>query len=159
MLTAIKRFLMIFFAYLAAVSIAAFGASAAILLTDPDNNFDPGFPVFFGFAALFIGIFASVPAALLVCLGEYWPIRSPWYYIAVAVLAGLVLGRVFATEWWLLLVGAALGIVSGGAYWWIAGRRAGVLQAPETARAQKQLLLLLATAAIIIAVLMLVNLR
>ena len=157
--TAIKRFLIIFVAYVVAVVIAGCGASAAILLTDPVNNFDPGFLVFSGIAAIFIGIFTSIPAALMVCFGEYWPVRSPWYYIAVAVLAGLVLGRVFASEWWLPIVGGGLGITSGAAYWAIAGRKAGVLKSPETARAHMQLLLLLATSAIIIAVLMLVYLR
>ena len=159
MFTAIKRFLIIFVGYLLAVVIAAFGASAAIHLTNPAINFDPGFLVFSGFAAMFIGIFASAPAAAVVCFGEYWPVRSWWYYIAVAVLAGLALGQVFATEWWLPIVGGGLGIASGGAYWAVAGRNAGVLKKPETARAQTHLLLLLGMSAIIIAVLMLVYLR
>ena len=152
MISAIKRFLIIVLAYAAAVLIAAVGGAAVILLTDPTGNFDPGFLVFAGIAAIFIGIFTAIPAALLVCLAEYWPIRSLWYYIAVAVVAGLVLGRVFATEWWLPLVGASLGVASGGAYWAIAGRHAGVLKKPETARAQTHLLLLLGTSVIIVAV-------
>ena len=159
MFTAIKRFLIIFTGYVLAVVIAALGASAAIHLSNPVVNFDPSFLVFFGFAALFIGIFASVPAGLAICFGEYWPVRSWWYYMAVAVLAGLALGQVFATEWWLPVVGAVLGIASGGAYWAVAGKNAGILKTSETARAQTHLLLLLGSTAIIIAALMLVYLR
>lgn len=94
-----------------------------------------------GFAGIVIGIFASIPSAVLIMFAEYFRIRSLWYYVAIAVVAGVVLARVFINEPWMLLIGAALGVVCGTTYWAIAGRNAGLLKATANGEAQTQLLL------------------
>ena len=141
---ALKRFLTIVVAYAVTVFVAALGASLAIKMTSLNASESLATFAVFGFACLIIGMFATIPSAVLVMIAEFLKIRSPWYYVTIAIVAGVVLARVFVNETWMLLVGAGLGMVCGATYWVIAGRKAGILKDPENGRAQTQLLLLLA---------------
>ena len=140
---AFKRFLVIVVAYALTVFAAALGGSLAIQLSSIITDESMAFVAVLGFAGIVIGVSASIPSAVLILIAEYFGIRSLWYYAAIAVVAGLVLTRVFIDEPWMLLVGAALGVICGATYWAIAGRKAGSLKTPETIMAQTQLMLLL----------------
>lgn len=158
-MAALKRFLMIIFAYVATVLVAALGASLAIEVISLSPSESLAVFAIFGFACLIIGMFAAIPSAVLVMIAEALRIRSPWYYVAIAVVTGVVLARLMAHETWMVLVGAALGVLCGATFWKIAGRKAGVLKDPENGRAQTGLLLLLAATMIAVAVLMFVFMR
>ncbi len=140
---ALKRFLVIVVAYVLTVFVAALGGSLAIEVTSLTSSESIAFVAIMGFAGIIIGMFATIPSVVLIMIAEYFGIRSLWYYAAIAVVAGVVLARVFVNETWMLLVGAFLGVACGAVYWAIAGRKAGSLKTPENAKAQIQLLLLL----------------
>jgi hypothetical protein len=156
---ALKRFLIIVFAYALTVFVAALGSSLAIEVTTLTSSESMAFVAIMGFAGIIIGMFATIPSAVLIMIAEYFGIRSLWYYAAIAFVAGLVLSRVFVNETWMLLVGAGLGVVCGATYWAIAGRKAGSLKTPENTRAQTQLQLLLGATIVAEAVLLLIFMR
>lgn len=158
-MAALKRFLVIIVAYVATVLVAALGASLAIEVISLSPSESLAVFAIFGFACLIIGMFAAVPSAVLVMIAEALRIRSPWYYVAIAVISGGVLARGIFNQTWMVLVGAALGVLCGATYWMIAGRKAGVLKNPENGRAQTGLLLLLAATIIAVAVLMFAFMR
>ncbi len=140
---ALKRFLVIVVACVLTVFVAALGGSLAIEVTSLTSSESIAFVAIMGFAGIIIGMFATIPSVVLIMIAEYFGIRSLWYYAAIAVVAGVVLARVFVNETWMLLVGAFLGVACGAVYWAIAGRKAGSLKTHENAKAQIQLLLLL----------------
>jgi hypothetical protein len=156
---ALKRFLIIVAAYAITVFVAALGGSLAILAKMLTQSESMAFFPILGFACIIIGLFATIPSAVLIMIAEYFKIRSLWYYAAIAVIVGVVLARVFINEGVMLWVGAGLGVVCGAAYWAIAGRNAGALKTTETMRAQIQLFLLLGATIASIAVLMFVFMR
>jgi hypothetical protein len=156
---ALKRFIVIVVAYVLTVFVAALGGSLAIEATTLISSESMAFVAIMGFAGIIIGMFATIPSVLLIMIAEYFGIRSLWYYAAIAVVAGVVLARVFVNETWMLLVGAGLGVVCGATYWAIAGRKAGILKSFENTKAQTQLLLLLAATIATEAVLLLVFMR
>lgn len=149
---AIKRYLAILAAYLVAVALSALGVGLSVTLSTGDSSL--GFIPIAGFGGIIIGFFAAVPAALVVLLAEHRSIRSIWYYIAFAAVAGMALGQVVGREFWLALLGLALGFAAGAAYWLIAGRNAGILKASEAGRAHTHLLLLLGSTGVIAIVLL-----
>jgi hypothetical protein len=153
---ALKRFLIIVVAYVLTVFVAALGGSLAIHASSSGTM---AFVGILGFAGIIIGMFATIPSVVLIMIAEYFGIRSLWYYAAIAVIAGVVLARVFVNETWMLVVGAALGVVCGAVYWAVAGRNAGSLKSSETTGAQTQLLLLLGATIVTEAVLMLIFMR
>jgi hypothetical protein len=153
---ALKRFLIIVAAYVLTVFVAAMGGSLAIHTTSSQSM---AFVGILAFAGIIIGMFATIPSVMLIMIAEYFGIRSLWYYAAIAVVAGVVLARVFVNETWMLVVGAALGVVCGAVYWAVAGRKAGSLKSSETTGAQTQLLLMLGANIVTEAVLLLVFMR
>jgi hypothetical protein len=156
---ALKRFLVIVVAYALTVFVAALGGSLAIEATTLTSSESMAFVAIMGFAGIIIGMFATIPSVLLIMIAEYFGIRSLWYYAAIAVVAGVVLSRVFVNETWMLLVGAGLGLVCGATYWAIAGRNAGSLKTSGPAAAQTQLLLMLGATIVAEAVLLLIFMR
>jgi hypothetical protein len=158
-MAAFKRFFVIVVAYVITVLVAALGASLAIWAGSLSASESLAIFAIFGFAGLIIGMFAAIPSAVMVMIAESAGIRSPWYYMAVAVISGVVLARVLVDENWLLLVGAALGVACGATFWAIAGRNAGSLKTSENTSAQTQLLLLLAATIVAEAVLLLMVMR
>ena len=156
---ALKRFLTIVIAYLLTVFVAALGASVAIAITTLSQSESLAIFAIFGFACLIMGLFATIPSAVLVMIAEHFAIRSLWYYGVVAVVTGLVLARIFANQTWMYFVTAGLGVACGAVFWAVAGRNAGVLKTPENGRAQIRLLLLLAAAIVAQAVFLLLFMR
>ncbi len=140
---ALKRFLVIVVAYVLTVFVAALGGSVAIEFISLTSSESLAFFAILGFAGIIIGMFATIPSVVLIMIAEYLGIRLFLYYAAIAVVAGVVLALVFVHETWMLLVGAALGVVCGSVYWAIAGRKAGILKTTENSNAQAQLLLML----------------
>jgi hypothetical protein len=153
---ALKRFLIIVAAYVLTVFVAAMGGSLAIYTTSSQSM---AFVGILAFAGIIIGMFATIPSVMLIMIAEYFGIRSLWYYAAIAVIAGVVLARVFVNETWMLAVGAGLGLACGAVYWVIAGRNAGVLKALDATRPQTHLLLLLAATIAVQSALMLTFMR
>ena len=156
---ALKRFVTIVFAYAVTVFVAALGASLAIEMTSLSPSESLAIFAIFGFACLIIGMFAAIPSAVLVLIAEFLKIRSPFYYVTIAVVAGVIFARVLINQTWMLFVGAGLGVVCGAIYWMIAGRKAGILKHSENGTAHRQLMLLLAAVIAAEAVLFLVFMR
>jgi hypothetical protein len=150
-LTAIKRYLIILIAYLLAVAVTALGVGVLMVLPGSTSSFLRFLPLC-ALVFMIVSIFASAPVAVVIGIGEWRSFSKLWYYAGAGVLAGLVLGGVFRIQWWFPIAGVMLGALAGSVYWAVAGRSAGVLKTPETARAQTYLLLLLGTSIIIILV-------
>jgi hypothetical protein len=147
--TAIKRYLIILVAYLLAVAVTSLGVGVVMLFIDHSRTPFLPFLQLCGFVFAFVSILASAPAAVVVGVGEWRAWTALWFYACVGVLTGLVLGSLFRIEMWFPIAGVVLGAVAGSVYWAVAGRNAGVLKTPETARAQTHLLLLLGTSVVI----------
>jgi hypothetical protein len=151
LLISLKRYGVILVAYFLTVLVAAFGA---ILVIGGTSTLS-----IFGLAVILIGILSFVPSTVTILLAESFRIRSVWYYLAIAVTTGAILSRIIEPAWWMSLRGAIVGVFSGSLFWAVAGRHAGILKAPPTAQAQKQLLLLLGGSALVVAGLMLFHMR
>ncbi len=158
-MTALKRFLVVVVAYVLTAFVGALGGSFFIQISSNSGDVGMAFVAVLGFAGIFIGIFATIPSVIMIMIAEYFRVRTVWYYVAIAVIAGLLLSRFFSTDWWMALAGVAMGVISGSVYWAIAGRKAGILKTPETVRAQIQLLLLLGATIVVEAVLLLIFMR
>jgi hypothetical protein len=78
--------------------------------------------------AIFIALFASAPAGVVIALGEVFTWRNPVLYAATGSMIGLALGVVFSPPRWLPIFGLCFGPVSGLIYWGIAGRTAGLAE-------------------------------
>ena len=81
------------------------------------------------FIAFMIVWFAACPAAFTVLLGEWRGWRMCWPYSISGSLIGFVLGSLFQPPAFFPWLGLGFGLVSGGIYWAIAGRRAGLAEA------------------------------
>lgn len=137
-----RRLGVILLGYLAACYVAALTLQMILFLTsdDPWSEFYETWPGLFlsaGFIAPFIGLFAGVPAAFAVAIGEQASRRDWFYYTACGLGSGaLILGfftlkagidptgrdgvdLVFAS---IMLIG---GTAAGITYWAVAGRNAG----------------------------------
>jgi hypothetical protein len=129
MTSALLRTVSIIVAYLLA-SLAAGYAVHLALLTEPTGNLGQdataGGMTFGLMVTVFVIIFASVPASLVVSLGEFKSWRMWWYYAIAGSLIGLALGTMFAPPTWFPWLGLGFGPVSGLIYWAIAGRNAGL---------------------------------
>jgi hypothetical protein len=144
--SAIKRYFIILVAYFLSVVVTAFGVGVVTFAFESGNSILPFLPLC-AFAGIIICVFASVPAAVVVGIGEWRAWTALWFYAGFGVLAGLVLGALFKGPivWLYPIAGVGLGALAGTVYWAVAGRNAGFLRRPETARAQTYLLLLLVT--------------
>jgi hypothetical protein len=156
--TAYKRYLVIFCAFLISAAVVSLGIGLAVQFIDTAKPFLPFLP-YCALVGTGICIFASAPAAVVVGIGEWRALSKLWYYAGAGVLAGLVLGGVFRLQWWFPIAGVLFGALAGTIFWAVAGRNAGVLKTPETAKAQTHLLLLLGSSVVIIVALILVFLR
>jgi hypothetical protein len=89
----------------------------------------------------FIAILATIPAIVLVAVGEFRSVRSIFYYaiggsiigmglplIAVSKFLDLPEPVTMAIESWYSALGFVLGYIVGVIYWFIAGRNAGLRQ-------------------------------
>jgi hypothetical protein len=97
-----------------------------------------------GLASLLAALYAFVPTAVVIVIGEVRGLRSPAFYStagAVSAIAawGLLLGRIFPPtpsfvlapgQSLLLFIVSAAGLVGGSIYWRIAGRTAGAWHTP-----------------------------
>jgi hypothetical protein len=84
-----------------------------------------GGPPFGLLISFFVAWFASFPAALTVCVGEWFFWRRPWPYGVAGSLIGLALGAAFQPPSFFPQLGLGLGIFSGLVFWALAGRQAG----------------------------------
>jgi hypothetical protein len=158
--TAIKRYLIILVAYFLSVAVTAVGVGVVTRVVEPNNSFLQFLPLC-ALVFMIVSIFVSLPATVLVGIGEWRAWTALWFYAGFGVLAGLVLGVLFKghVAWLYPIAGVFLGALAGSVYWAVAGRHAGVLKVAETARAQTHLLLLLGSSVVIIALLFLVFTR
>lgn len=129
MTNALLRTASIIAAYLLA-SLAAGYAVHVALLAEPTGHLGQdataGGLTFGLMVTVFVIIFASVPASLVISLGEFKSWRMWWYYAIAGSLIGLGLGAMFAPPSWFPWLGLGFGPVSGLIYWGIAGRKAGL---------------------------------
>jgi hypothetical protein len=108
----------------------------------------------FGFGVVIsymIAIFAALPAAATIAVGEYRRWHMWWYYAIAGSLTGLVLGSIFQPPSFFPWLGVSFGVVSGGIYWLLAGRVAGL----EESRARLIVVWVMALIAAILSVLIL----
>jgi hypothetical protein len=76
---------------------------------------------------LFIAMYAALPAAVTVLIGETTPNRNKFYYSVAGCLIGGAL-PVFVEMMTLVPIGLIFGPVAGLIYWRVAGRNAGLWQ-------------------------------
>ena len=76
-----------------------------------------------------VGALAAVPALIAIVLAELFRWRSVFFYLAVGGGLGLLATPLHGTDGGQLLLPAA-GFVGGFAYWFVAGRLAGVAASP-----------------------------
>jgi hypothetical protein len=77
-----------------------------------------------------VGALAAVPALIAIVLAELFRWRSVFFYLAVGGGLGLLASPLGGADGSPVLLLAA-GFVGGFAYWFVAGRLAGVAAAPE----------------------------
>jgi hypothetical protein len=129
MANALLRLAYILLAYFLASLAAGYAVYGALLIAPSDG---PGQEasnagMTFGLmVTLFVAIFASVPASLVIALGEFKTWRMWWYYAIAGALIGFGLGTMFAPPDWFPMLGLCFGPVSGLIFWGIAGRQAGL---------------------------------
>jgi hypothetical protein len=129
MTDALLRFIKILVAYGLAALAAGYAVYLALLIF-PSATFGhdataAGFT--YGLmVTMFVSIFAALPAALVVSLGEFRSWRMWWYYAIAGSAIGATLGKMFAPPEWFLWLGLGFGPVSGLVYWVVAGRSAGM---------------------------------
>jgi hypothetical protein len=149
-MSGVLRFLQILFAYGLTALVAGYGATTLLFMADPSrNSIIPLLPLG-AFASMIIALYVAIPALLLVGLAEHFRIRSVFFYSGIAIIAGVVLGYLMTVEWWLPLAAIGLGLVCGGLFWALAGRRAGVLRDRGDQGAQKILLVCLGLTGILL---------
>jgi hypothetical protein len=93
--------------------------------------------------SMFIALFAAPFAAIVVAIGEWWAIRMKRYYGVAGIVIGLILSVMFYMHNWFPYVGGGYGSVAGLIYWWVAGRRAGIVDAEEKAQNRVSLLIVI----------------
>lgn len=76
---------------------------------------------------MFIGVYAALPAAVTVLIGETTANRNKYYYSIAGCLIGFAL-PVYVGMTFLVPVGLLFGPIAGLIYWRIAGRNAGLWQ-------------------------------
>lgn len=130
-----KQFLRIFAGYGLASLCSGMGVGIVFGTTDPHFSTEEGSTIFLSvWVTIFIGILAAVPSACAIIFAEAKRIGNPLYYVAVAVLIGVVLpaaGLQPSRALWVFSFGAVLGIPTGLIYWGIAGRHAGLPLSPD----------------------------
>lgn len=128
--------------YLAACYVAAITLQTILFLTSDDSWAElyetwPGLFLSAGFIAPFIGLFAGIPAAFAIVVGEQVPRRDWFYYTACGFGSGALILAFFTLKAGIdatgrngvdllfasvMLVG---GTTAGFTYWGVAGRNAG----------------------------------
>jgi hypothetical protein len=143
---ALIRLIKILLAYGLASLAAGYAVHISMLLSPADaaNREASTAGVTFGLmVTMFVAIFAAMPAALVVSLGEFRSWRMWWYYAIAGSFIGATLGKMFGPPEWFVWLGLGFGPVSGLIYWLIAGRNAG-LQNPLFRNGIAVILLLIA---------------
>ena len=120
----LTRLVFILLGYGLATVASAVVVTAAFCASDPPRLDDV--PGIFALITMLIGIYAALPAAVAVAIGELRPIRSRLYYMVVGSLIGTGLPIYVQIESWFIAIGFLFGFVAGLIYWRVAGCMAGV---------------------------------
>jgi hypothetical protein len=75
-----------------------------------------------------VSFFACAFALWVIVLGEWFSVRSIFYYAFGGALIGLLLGTVLREQPWFPYAGVGQGLVAGAIYWRIAGKTSGMLE-------------------------------
>ncbi len=127
-MAALKQIALILVGYCLAAVITGFVVAACVHFDNREYG-EGARQGFFGFAVMvsfFVAVFAAMPAAGTVALGEYKAWRMWWYYALAGSLIGCVLGYSFRPPAFFPWLGLGFGPVSGLIFWAIAGRNAGL---------------------------------
>jgi hypothetical protein len=125
---ALLHIMKILLAYALAALAAGYAVDAALLVVPSGGvgqDAGAGGITFGLMVTFFVGLFAALPASLVVSIGEYKSWRMWWYYAIAGALIGYVLGKLFSPPLWFPWFGLGFGPVSGLVFWAIAGRSAG----------------------------------
>jgi hypothetical protein len=127
-MTLLKHLAIILASYLLAAIVTGYVVDISLLF---DHSFmgesaQNGLLLFGVSVSAFVFYFAAWPASFSVAVGEYFSIRSWWYYALSGATIGLGLGIMFNPPEFFPWLGLGFGPVSGLIFWAGAGRRAGL---------------------------------
>jgi hypothetical protein len=139
MLIALRRVFFIAAAWFISTVTFSFGfcAFTAQFNRHPLNTFLQ-FAFYWLTISLAISLLGSGPGLLAIAVGEWLRIKSIWYYNLIGSVSALIVVQVASMpSSFTLLVCLVSGLVAATAYWFLAGRNAGLLAETQTPTAQK----------------------